>query len=352
MQMARTNHQRTTRVCLPCHHHHATMSRTLQPRATGGAIPKVVAFWSKVLLLAPLLLVLQGRVLVVVFEAAGVEAWSPAFAPAAPAPARRRGAHWGYRHHHGSIRRHLKVQLQLAKRQQQRQPQDQKDQQQQPQQHLQSSSIYSIPALYDLAFGYRDFSEEVGFLLARHHELQQSRIDDHDASASKSIRVLEVAAGPARHALTALQEHGDGVVQDVYCVDVVPRNGRVRPANGPGRARRVRNKRAFTTKWTTCATLPSPPTTIQPSTRPGCCWGRSSTPPPTRTPSTACGPSTTQSNRAGRSFWNSRTPEKPSRMTECTRNGWAVPLRAVGMDGGGGGWELDSDDDDEEEEKR
>ena len=68
--------------------------------------------------------------------------------------------------------------------------------------------IYSQPALYDLAFGYRDYEEEVEFLWQRHV----------DVTGRQPERTLEVAAGPARHSLTALTAHDD-VLEAAYCVD-------------------------------------------------------------------------------------------------------------------------------------
>ena len=83
--------------------------------------------------------------------------------------------------------------------------------------HAHANSIYSNPILYDLAFGYRDFEEEVDFLLARHLDL----------TGKPAAGILEVAAGPARHAMAALQEdhedadpHRRTGVRNVYCVDV------------------------------------------------------------------------------------------------------------------------------------
>lgn len=67
-------------------------------------------------------------------------------------------------------------------------------------------SIYSLPALYDLAFGYRDFEEEVDFLLNTHERLV----------GRPALSVLELAAGPARHALTAL---ADSSIQRGTAVD-------------------------------------------------------------------------------------------------------------------------------------
>jgi SAM-dependent methyltransferase len=68
-------------------------------------------------------------------------------------------------------------------------------------------SIYSLPALYDLAFGYRDYEDEVSFLMRAHARV----------SAKTPRRVLEVAAGPARHAVIAATR-----VEKVTCVDSSP----------------------------------------------------------------------------------------------------------------------------------
>jgi len=59
-----------------------------------------------------------------------------------------------------------------------------------------NNDIYSRPSLYDLAFGYRDFEQEVDFLTYAHEKYSPS----HKEPSS----VLELAAGPARHSLTAL----------------------------------------------------------------------------------------------------------------------------------------------------
>ena len=55
--------------------------------------------------------------------------------------------------------------------------------------------IYSKPSLYDMAFGYRNFEEEVDFLMDRHRNLNDQKLPK---------RVLELAAGPARHCIEAL----------------------------------------------------------------------------------------------------------------------------------------------------
>lgn len=72
-----------------------------------------------------------------------------------------------------------------------------------------TKTIYSMPALYDLAFGYRDFEEEVDFLLNRHAELNTAA-DSSDGQQQPPVppvrRILEVAAGPARHSIAALQK--------------------------------------------------------------------------------------------------------------------------------------------------
>ncbi|CAJ1949522.1 unnamed protein product [Cylindrotheca closterium] len=56
--------------------------------------------------------------------------------------------------------------------------------------------IYSLPALYDMAFGYRNFDEEIEFLVEQHQLLHEGKGPE---------RVLELAAGPARHCIYALQ---------------------------------------------------------------------------------------------------------------------------------------------------
>eukprot|EP00554_Chaetoceros_debilis_P001677 CAMPEP_0194082762 /NCGR_PEP_ID=MMETSP0149-20130528/8189_1 /TAXON_ID=122233 /ORGANISM="Chaetoceros debilis, Strain MM31A-1" /LENGTH=414 /DNA_ID=CAMNT_0038764993 /DNA_START=31 /DNA_END=1275 /DNA_ORIENTATION=- len=84
-----------------------------------------------------------------------------------------------------------------------------------------SGSIYSRPALYDLAFGYRNYEEEVNFLLDVHDKY--STIDEDNKSES-GRHILELAAGPARHTITALRQHGGGSsssrVQSCTAVDL------------------------------------------------------------------------------------------------------------------------------------
>jgi SAM-dependent methyltransferase len=58
--------------------------------------------------------------------------------------------------------------------------------------------IYSMPALYDMAFGYRNFEEEVDFLLDQHRLLNEG---------NAPRRILELAAGPARHSIDALKSY-------------------------------------------------------------------------------------------------------------------------------------------------
>jgi SAM-dependent methyltransferase len=82
-------------------------------------------------------------------------------------------------------------------------------------------SIYSMPALYDLAFGYRDFEQEVDFLLNVHEKAtrRSSSSSDKAATTKQPYHILELAAGPARHSLTALQQYHDHRVASVTCVD-------------------------------------------------------------------------------------------------------------------------------------
>jgi SAM-dependent methyltransferase len=66
-------------------------------------------------------------------------------------------------------------------------------------------SIYNCPELYDLAFGYRDFESEVEFLLKVHQLSQDERVGP---SSHSPLSVLELAAGPAQHAIEALANFG------------------------------------------------------------------------------------------------------------------------------------------------
>jgi SAM-dependent methyltransferase len=71
--------------------------------------------------------------------------------------------------------------------------------------------IYSLPGLYDLAFGYRNYEEEVDFLIGQHQRL-------HDGKPP--ARTLELAAGPARHTIAALQS--DHQVRAGIALDTSP----------------------------------------------------------------------------------------------------------------------------------
>ena len=55
--------------------------------------------------------------------------------------------------------------------------------------------IYDAPTLYDAAFGFRDFEDEVDFLCAAHEK--------HGNTGGAPSKILELAAGPARHAVEA-----------------------------------------------------------------------------------------------------------------------------------------------------
>ena len=85
-------------------------------------------------------------------------------------------------------------------------------------------SIYSAPELYDLAFSYRDFEAEVAFLLEAHarHSGKGARTataggggrggggssGGSSGGGASKMRVLELAAGPARHCLLSATKHG------------------------------------------------------------------------------------------------------------------------------------------------
>lgn len=65
-----------------------------------------------------------------------------------------------------------------------------------------------MPALYDLAFGYRDYEEEVEFLLDTHKRI----------TGKRPATILELAAGPARHCLAALQQADD--IESATAIDL------------------------------------------------------------------------------------------------------------------------------------
>ncbi|VEU45171.1 unnamed protein product [Pseudo-nitzschia multistriata] len=71
-----------------------------------------------------------------------------------------------------------------------------------------SGEIYSKPSMYDMAFGYRNFEEEVDFLMDQHRQLNP------DNALPK--RVLELAAGPARHCIEAL---GASYIESATAID-------------------------------------------------------------------------------------------------------------------------------------
>jgi SAM-dependent methyltransferase len=80
---------------------------------------------------------------------------------------------------------------------------------------IKDGKIYSLPALYDLAFGYRNFEQEVDFLLYAHEE--------HAGYPATSV--LELAAGPARHSVEALKvpaEEEAAAIERVVAIDMSP----------------------------------------------------------------------------------------------------------------------------------
>ncbi len=79
-----------------------------------------------------------------------------------------------------------------------------------------SDNIYSMPPLYDLAFGYRSYEEEVDFLLGVHTKYAKTTSSSSDR---QPLRLLELAAGPARHSLAALSEHPVSEVEFVLALD-------------------------------------------------------------------------------------------------------------------------------------
>ena len=68
-----------------------------------------------------------------------------------------------------------------------------------------AASVYESPELYDAAFGFRDFASEVDFLLGAHAR---------HGSTGPAASVLELAAGPARHAVEAAARGLDATALD------------------------------------------------------------------------------------------------------------------------------------------
>jgi len=71
--------------------------------------------------------------------------------------------------------------------------------------------IYSAPALYDLAMGYRNYESEVEFLLWCHQQ--------YSTQACNPGSILEVASGPGRHCMEALKRHPD-TIKRVIALDL------------------------------------------------------------------------------------------------------------------------------------
>ena len=208
-----------------------------------------------------------------------------------------------------------------------------------PLKNANANSIYSNPILYDLAFGYRDFEEEVDFLLARHL----------DITGTAATRIVEVAAGPARHSMAALNEDQADrhtTVQDVYCVDMSPQMKEyaresaqkwfLEPTTTMAHMNyQVNDMRNFQlvpegatvdSAWLLLGSLQHMTTNddvIQ-------CF---------QCIHKAVGP-------GGTLFLELPHPRETFSVVECTRNSWAIPLGSEGEDGGDPLFDDDDDDED------
>ena len=67
--------------------------------------------------------------------------------------------------------------------------------------------IYDAPTLYDAAFGFRDFEDEVDFLCKAHEK--------HGNTGGAPSKILELAAGPARHAVEAASRGMEATAVDL-----------------------------------------------------------------------------------------------------------------------------------------
>jgi SAM-dependent methyltransferase len=80
--------------------------------------------------------------------------------------------------------------------------------------------IYTQPMLYDIAFGYRDYSHEVSLLLKLYKEYRHTKnTTTMKKEVEDSINLLELAAGPARHSISALLEYNTSIINSVVCID-------------------------------------------------------------------------------------------------------------------------------------
>jgi SAM-dependent methyltransferase len=73
--------------------------------------------------------------------------------------------------------------------------------------HASQPRIYDAPTLYDAAFGFRDFEDEVDFLCAAHEK--------HGNTGGAPRKILELAAGPARHAVEAASRGMEATAVDL-----------------------------------------------------------------------------------------------------------------------------------------
>ena len=72
---------------------------------------------------------------------------------------------------------------------------------------VRQAQIYDAPTLYDAAFGFRDFEDEVDFLCAAHEK--------HGNTGGAPSKILELAAGPARHAVEAASRGVEATAVDL-----------------------------------------------------------------------------------------------------------------------------------------
>jgi SAM-dependent methyltransferase len=171
-------------------------------------------------------------------------------------------------------------------------------------------SIYSLPALYDLAFGYRNYEEEVDFLLQAHE----------DCTSAAPQTVLELAAGPARHSLTALTIE-DTPVKSVTAVDLSPemiqyatdlanevlsKNDRDKFTYKCEDIRKLTTTETFDTAWILLGSLQHMQTNVD---------------------VISCLQSVCKSlNPGGTLILELPHPRETFSVVECTKNGWEVPL--------------------------
>lgn len=185
--------------------------------------------------------------------------------------------------------------------------------------------IYSRPALYDLAFGYRNYEEEVKFLLSSHEKYSTGENINGDA-----VNILELAAGPARHTITALRNYSSKVSSCTavdLSSDMIEYSNEIADAElGDSGFGGTRDR--FNYILSDMRTLSSSSKSLQPGSIDGAWILLGSMQHLLSNDDViSCFSSTSELLREGGTLTIELPhPRETFTMVECTRNGWQVPL--------------------------